>query len=248
MRILLSILILLATWDAFAQSPLPDAPHVYVEGSSRTDFKPDELTMTLRYSAVDSVAATAKAKVDSQTRVLLRSCADLGIASRDISASALSIGPEVHYEGDKRVQDGTRVTRQIEITLRDLSKYSGLMAGVMKSNVSEIATYSFGSSQKNKMIAKTQTLALADAKKRAEALVSAAGRRLGDVYSISEFNLRQEEAYQLIPSRGIMSKSASHMALFADAAPMGAGGGEIFQPGEITAYATVYVVYLLKSK
>jgi uncharacterized protein YggE len=81
---------------------------------------------------------------------------------------------------------------------------------------------------------------VADARARAERLAKAEGKELGEPFSISEFNTRENERYTLQVNRAIVGQSATASRMMADKAM------EPFEPGVMKAKAQVYVVYLLK--
>lgn len=228
-----------------ADGPLPDRAHVYVEGRGEVEYEPDEFELQLMYSALDMEMPKAKALVDERTRGFIRACADLGIGQRDVSASDLRFEDQYDYRDDQRVLLGTQVVRNVGVTLHDLSKYSELMRAAIGSDVDSITRTSLRSKSSNAMITKAQVLALDDARKRATELAVSAQRKLGKVYSISEFALRQDESYRLQPSRGVYGNLVSGGSLaMADSVV----ASEIFEPGTISARATVYVVFLLEDQ
>ena len=82
-----------------------------------------------------------------------------------------------------------------------------------------------------------------DAKARAGRLAKSQGKAVGEPWSISEFNNRGNERWELTPNRQLMGNSAKEanlgMVRMADSA-------EPFEPGVMKISAQVYVVYLLK--
>jgi uncharacterized protein YggE len=243
-RFLLLVLLVFSSAAAIAD-PFPAAPHVYVQGSAEIRVQPDTARLWLGIEATDLVLATAKSSVDERTRKLIASCKALGIADEDISSTSLQIGPEYDYNNERKFI-GTKVRRDVELILHDLNRYSDLVQAIVAAQVGEITSIEMSSSRGNKVIEEAQQKALADARARAGQLAAASGQALGAAYSISEFDLRQEERYQLTPSREIgKRRGRREMAYFASVA---ADGSEPFQPGTIVATATVYVIYLLESK
>lgn len=241
MIIRLVLLLTLASLPALA-SPLPKAPHVYVAGSAEVRIQPDTLAISLGISATDPQVAAAKAKVDERTRKLLSECRRLGIPDDDISAASLRIGPHYEYRSSERKLVGTRVDREVEVILRNLERYSELVQAIVASEVGEIRSMEPSSSKGAKTLDQVQQMALADARARAERLAAASGQKLGDAWSISEFDQRWEERFELRPARGIGVPRQEIQALGAEFRE----GPEPFEPGTIVATATVYVVYLLE--
>lgn len=224
-------------------SPLPNQPHVYVEGSAEIEVEPDVMTFTLSIQKVDMDLAKAKADVDARSRLLIETCKKFGIKAEDIATTALAIRPEYDYKEQQRVLTGNHVSRQVDITLRDLKKYPAMMQALVDANISETINTQLTVSDKKAIEDKAQTAAMADAKARAERLAKSQGKTVGEPYSISEFNNRGNERWELNPNRELMGSSAKTGVQF-DAAM--ARGGEPFEPGVMKLTAQVYVVYLLK--
>lgn len=225
-------------------SPLPDKPHVYVEGSAEVEVTPDLMTFTLSIEKSDLDLAKAKADVDSRSTLLINTCKKLGIKPDALATTALSIFPEYDYKDQIRVFSGNRVSRQVDIKLKDLTKYSQVMKALVDAQITQTINTKLSVSDEKPLEDKVLVNAMADAKVRAERLAKSQGKELGEPFSISEFNTRAEETYNLRVSRAIVGDSAS------DAAPQSRlskmESGEPFEPGVMKARAQVYVVYLLK--
>jgi uncharacterized protein len=227
------------------EGPLPNAPHVYVEGSAEVSTAPDYMVLTVYYQAGDAVAEAAKAQVDERTRSLLDACAALQIADADLSSTSLGIAPRFEYDANDHPRPaGTEVSRAVTITLRDLGRYSSLIAAVMASKPAAINDAQLKSTHADEWTSRAQIGALADARARAQRLAEAAHARLGRVYSISEFSMRNEEAMRLSPGRAISAGAVAPYGYASSA--LSASAPEPFLPGQLTATARVYVVYLLE--
>lgn len=225
--------------SAFA-SPLPDKPHVYVEGSAELEVAPDVMTFTLLLETTDLDLAKAKADVDARSTLLIDTCKKLGLKSDAIATTALSISPQYDYKDQIRVFSGNHVSRQVNITLKDLTKYPQVMKAFVDAKISQTVDTQLSVSDSKALADKALIAAMADAHVRAERLAKAEGKLLGDPFSISEFNSRENERYTLQVSRAIVGKSASGNAVQFEKA------AEPFEPGVMKAKAQVYVVYLLK--
>jgi uncharacterized protein len=242
MTLRLILLVALVAAPAFAD-PFPKAPHVYVEGSAEIRVEPDTLELSLVIEATAPQLAAAKARVDERSRRLIAGCREIGIQEADITSMNLQIGPAYDYTGRERKFLGTRVYRQIEVILRDLDSYPGLIKAIVSAQIAEINSATLTSSKADQTIDQAQQLALADARARAERLAAASGQVLGAAYSVSEFNHRANQRYLLYPAREIGTADRHRMA---DVSALGASREEPFEPGSIVATATVYVIYLLE--
>jgi len=221
--------------------PLPDQPHVYVEGSAELEVEPDTMTFTLSIQKVDLDLAKAKADVDARSRLLIETCKKFGIKAEDIATTALNIRPEYEYRDNQRVLTGNSVSRQVDITLRDLKKYPDMMKALVDAKISETINTNLTVADKKVVEEKAQTAAMSDARARAERLAKSQGKQVGDPWSISEFNNRGNERWELNPNRQLMGSSgAMKMEMRV------ADSSEPFEPGVMKITAQVYVVYLLK--
>lgn len=226
-----------------AASPLPAQPHVYVEGSAELEVEPDMMTFSLSIQKVDLDLAKAKADVDERSRLLIETVKKFGVAAKDIATTALNIRPEYEYKDNQRVLTGNNVSRQVDINLRDLKKYPDMMKALVDAKISETISTNLTIANKKPIEEKVQAAAMADAKIRAEHLAKSQGKAVGDPWSISEFNNRGNERWELLPNRQLMGSSAS---MKADSASLQRFAGEPFEPGVMKINAQVYVVYLLK--
>nr|WP_324259710.1 SIMPL domain-containing protein [Cellvibrio fontiphilus] len=224
-------------------TPLPQQPHVYVEGAAELEIEPDVMVFTLSIQTVDLDLAKAKADVDARSRLLIDTIKKLGIKTNDIATTALNIRPEYDYKENQRVLTGNHVSRQVDINLRDLKKYPEMMKALVDAKISETINTQLTLSDKKTAEEKVQTAAINDAKARAGRLAKAQGREVGDAWSISEFNNRGNERWELRPNRELMGSSPS---MKTDAMALQRVANEPFEPGVMKISAQVYVVYLLK--
>jgi len=226
--------------SAFA-TPLPAQPHVYVEGMAEIEVEPDMMTFTLSIQTVDIDLAKAKADVDARSRLLIEASKKFGIKADDIATTALNIRPEYEYKDNQRVLTGNNVSRQVDINLRDLKKYPEMMKALVDAKISETINTNLTLADKKAVEEKVQTAAMDDAKARAGRLAKSQGQTLGAPWSISEFNNRGNERWELTPNRQLMGSSAKEVG-----AMRVGDSAEPFEPGVMKISAQVYVVYLLK--
>jgi uncharacterized protein YggE len=242
MKFLIAFLSFLLLSFPASASPLPPQPHIYVEGSAELEVEPNMMNFSLNIQTLDLDLAKAKADVDARSRLLIETIKKFGIKAEDIATTALNIRPEYEYKENQRVLVGNQVSRQVDITLRDLKKYPDMMKALVDAKISETINTALTLSDKKSVEEKVQTAAMKDARDRAERLAKSQGKSVGDPWSISEFNMRGEEVWRLVPNRQLMDGSSSKMAMRAEIA----NSNEPFEPGKMKITAQLYVVYLLK--
>ncbi len=226
-----------------AASPLPNQPHVYVEGAAELEVEPDTMIFTLAIQAIDPNLASAKSEVDTRSHLLIATVKKFGVKAEDVATTALNIRPEYEYRDNLRVLTGNQVSRQVDITLRDLKKYPEMMKALVDSKVTETISTNLTLANKAEVEDKVQVTAMANAKVRAMRLAQSQGREVGEPWSISEFNNRASERWELHAARGL-SKNTTHEAGMTEMKM--ADSTEPFEPGVIQITAQVFVVYLLK--
>lgn len=243
MKLLITAVVSLLLGFPVLATPLPNQPHVYVEGSAELEVEPDTMTFTLSIQTVDLDLAKAKADVDARSRLLIDTIKKFGVKAEDVATTALNIRPEYDYRDNQRVLTGNNVSRQVDITLRELKKYPEMMKALVGAKISETINTNLTLADKKAVEEKVQATAMADAKARAVRLAKSQGREVGDPWSISEFNNRGNERWELRPARNLMGNSAREGAVMAMKM---SDSTEPFEPGVMKITAQVYVVYLLK--
>jgi hypothetical protein len=224
---------------------IPSAAHVYVEGYAEQKVTPDKLTVSIniRHNALD--AAEANKNVDQRSLKLFQALQSLEIPITDIKSSPLQINPHYEYKDGERINKGTEVSRNIDIILRDINRYQKLNETLVDSGISQkldaVAELNDDSKVKQSVLME----ALKDAKQKAQKLASINGKKIKDVYSISEFQTREDNSYNLKPTQGVYGQSSSASVQTRQRVPPPPPGG-IFEIGEMTAVATIYVVYTIE--
>ena len=241
---------------------LPDKPHIYVEGSAVLDVKPDIATFTVYLESIGKAAEKSQNEVDKKSISLIELCKTLDININDVAASGIRIRQEYEYEEktDKEVYVGVNVSRSVEITLRDISKYKNVMHSLVASKVSENISTRLSLSNEKIFTDKALSGALMDATQRAQSIAALQNVKLGKIYSVSEFNLRQPERYLLRVSRKIEGQSSAEISAIS-AEDIGSFPDQMvseslqrisgvnidpFDAGSMKATAQVYVVFLVK--
>jgi uncharacterized protein YggE len=161
---------------------------------------------------------------------LMKTLDDSGVDVADRQTSNFSVSPRYSRErnesGSPKI-DGYRVSNQVKIVVRDLDKLGGLLDALVKSGSNQLGSIAFGLSNQDALADEARVQAVKSARKRAELYAKAAGRKVGEVLSISESAIA-------VPRP--MMRNAMMMAEAADV-PIAVGENEIT--------ASVHVVFAL---
>lgn len=207
---------------------------VTVTGEGFIDAEPDMLDLRVDLLAVKPTLKEAKAEVDQRYRDALKTIKQHNIVDADIKLTRINSQVEYDWNKQQRTFKGYRVSRNVEISVRDLSVYPELLQSLVNAGISNINNaiprFSDDTSIKEQALA----VAVESAKRKAWSLAKRFDRALGEVAFISEGNV-SSVIPQPVLSR---SRGVSLQAKAASAPPAMLGTQRI--------NATVTVIYRLK--
>ena len=181
---------------ALAGTPLPDAPHVVVQGEGLVSVAPDSATVSMvaRHRSAD--AGEAKRVVDRAVAALLKVAPDYDVAADDITASDLALRETEDYDDNDRLPPTTHIaSREVKVRIDDLERLGAWMDAALAAGFTDVSDVSFKSSQEGRLREDARAQAVADAREKAGGLAVAFGGRLGPVYSINSLNSMQADGY-----------------------------------------------------
>ena len=187
---------LLFSAPTLAGTPLPDAPHVVVQGEGLVSVAPDSATVTMLARHRSGDAAEAKRVVDRAVEALLQAASRFELETDDLTASDISLREEIDYDDDdRRLPPAYVASREVKARLGDLDKLGAWMDAALAAGFTDIADISFKSSREATLREEARALAVGDAKEKASGLAVAFGGALGPVYSINSLNSMQAHGY-----------------------------------------------------
>ena len=191
-RIAFAVL-LLGAFNVQAQS-IGGSPFIAVHGKAKTEVVPDvfPLEITLKDTSLD--AAATQAQVESHAQQVIALTKAMKMADRDVEVSNLNVSPEYRWDDkeDKQVFLGNTYARTIKLRFHALADLQKAIDTLPKSKQVQLDTGGFESSKQDDIRRELLTQAVQDARKTAEIMASAVGRRVGGVHNISNqgFNVR----------------------------------------------------------
>ena len=188
--------LLLASTVAFAGTPLPDGPHVVVQGEGKVSVAPDAaiVTMVARHRA--ATPGDAKRTVDRAVDALLKVAPGFGLTPKDITASDLALRENIDYDDKERPLAVAHIaSREVKVRLDELSNLGAYMDAALAAGFTDISDVSFKSSEEATLRKEARARAVARAMESANGLATAFGGKLGSVYSINSVNSAQSHGY-----------------------------------------------------
>lgn len=136
---LLRSLSILAFIGMLSMPALADETNVHVSGTSSVKVAPDQAEISFDVVEQGRSADALKPSVDEKVAKVIKAAEELGIESRDIQATGVSVHPNYTYHretGEQRLV-GVTVQRSIRITVRDLAHYPKLIDAALAAGVNQ---------------------------------------------------------------------------------------------------------------
>ncbi|MGD8525826.1 MAG: SIMPL domain-containing protein [Thioalkalispiraceae bacterium] len=219
-----SILLLVSCSDA------DDASEAGIEvtGVAQVSVVPDLARFSFSINERGKVLTALKQDIDRKTADLVVLCKQLGIASKHISSSEVSIRPQYNYQTKAFI--GYEVSRHVKVTLQRLEKYPELVNGAIKSGITTIGSITLDINNRQQLERSALASAMETARQKAEILAKSSALRLGKVVNVKEAGgpVRLETFRFKEKAGGVSSVQGT------------------FEPGEISVTASVLVRYAIK--
>lgn len=160
---------------------------IVVNGYGKTTGNNDIAMTTIGYSNTDKDVSKAQADNKKVMDQIYNELKGLGVEERDMQGN-YTIFPDYNYTQDRGQEfKGYRVTNQLTVKIRDLSKISQILSLAGKYGATEVSGLSFTIDEPENLKADARAKALEDAKQKALYLAQQLGVKLGGVVSYNEY-------------------------------------------------------------
>jgi len=161
-------------------------PAVTVHGTGTVTLTPDMATVVLGADAQSSSAKTAQANASALMNAVIAAVKKHGIAPADMATVNVSLGPVYDYSNGSQKMTGYRASQSLQVKVRKLNDTGSLIDDAVSAGATQIQGVSLSVADQDAATAQARTLAVADAKQKAEALAKAAGVTLGAPIALTE--------------------------------------------------------------
>ncbi len=164
---------------------LPRRPAtVTVSGAGTVAAAPDLAEITTGVVTQAPTAAQALAANSQAMERLLQALGSLGIATRDIQTTNISVSPQ--KDGQPPEITGYEVSNQVRVKVRDLSRLGRALDQQVGQGANLVYGIRFGLQEPAPRLDEARKLAMADARRKALLYATAAGLKLGRVVAVHE--------------------------------------------------------------
>lgn len=229
MRICFLFLFTLMISSAIAKEHSNGQPYRTIEvfGVGSILSVPDRFSFSVSIEQKGRVASELNKALVEKTNSVVQALVKIGVDKKSLQSLQVQFNPWVEYNGNSREQKGFILTKQIKVTLKNLTQYEQSIDAVLRLGVSNINEFSFTNSQADENYREAVKHALLNAKQRATDMANVLDLKLAGVISISE------------QSTGTVAPVAAGMRKLQ--------ASEGYQPGEMTTQASVNVIFALKN-
>jgi uncharacterized protein YggE len=228
MKKVLLIMILFSSVVSEAQE-LKLLPQISVSGEGKIKAIPDQVFISIAVETKGTNATDVKKQNDATIEKALQFIAKFKVPKSDVQTKSISLNPQYDYEKKKRNYNATQT---IEILLKTITQYDGLMEGLVDAGINRINGVEFKTSKLIEYQSEARKLAMKEAKLKAEDYVFVLGQKVGKAITITD------NTQNFYPQPMYAMKT---MAMDQEVATR-----ETLAIGEINITATVNVSFLLE--
>lgn len=216
---------------SFAETP--EAPaEVTVSASGVVRLVPDKASVSFSVTTQEASADLAQSKNSEAVDQVIAVLTGRGIEEKSIRTTNYSLYPQYDYSDGVSHIVGCNVCTSLLIQDQDIESIGRLLTDCVAAGVNNVDQVSFLCSGYDEAYRDALTMAVENARVKAEVLAKAAGKTLGEAVSVTE-------SWQDSSARYDRSAILQYAAMDAVAAPA-------FMPGESEISANVTVTYRMK--
>jgi uncharacterized protein YggE len=240
MKRILSSLFILTALASFANAQNYDPRRtINVTGDAEVKVVPDEVSINFAVETNNTDLDKAREENDKKVSAVIAMVKKLGVEDKFIQTDYLSVEPRydytVQYNNEReRKFLGYYMTKNISVTLRDVSKFEKLVADALKIGTNYIRGISFQTTELRKHRDQARLMAIRAAKEKATALAGELGQKVGKPISISESSYNVP-MYKNVRMQNAMASDES-----------AGSSGEVIALGQIEIKASVSVTFELE--
>jgi uncharacterized protein YggE len=159
---------------------------VTVTGVGEVKVVPDEVSLDISVNNFDKDAASSRSEDERRTKAVISVIQNLGIDAKDYQTSYVAIDPRYKGNSDARQILGFASSSNIEVKLRDISKFAELSSNAISAGATGLDQIQFTSSKLIAHRSEARALALKAAREKALFMAEQLGQKVGRAFTISE--------------------------------------------------------------
>ncbi len=214
----------------WSSSGLASFEGIEMSGTAKVSVVPDMAQFSFAVNARGKSLPALKSEIDRKTTAVIALCKKLDIDTKHISSAEVSIHPQYNHQTRELI--GYDISRNINVELHNLERYSDLINGAIKSGITTVNNINLGVRSRSKLEAQALADAVKAARTKAEIVAKNAGIQLGKVISVRESGSNFDNRRYQFRANGEDAMAGQLQGAF--------------EPGEISVTATVVVTFTIQ--
>jgi uncharacterized protein YggE len=189
----IAVALLVFATSARAQTDAPitnqEPRTLSINGSGTISIQPDIASIQIGVHTEGPNAQETVASNNQQSQQLISALGEAGIANKDIQTSNFSISPRQEWDANGQPTGVITyvVDNSVSVTVRDLTKIGSVLDAAVGAGANNIYGIQFDHEDREAAQQQAITVAMENARARAEVLAEAAGVELGQVMSLQTY-------------------------------------------------------------
>jgi uncharacterized protein len=244
MRALLVTFLLLSALLCHAQ--LASGNGVNVSGDAQVNVVPDRVTILLGVETRNKSLDEASSQNDSLIRQVLAAARKQEVNASDIQTDFIHVDLAYKNNDDSTLVDYYKVTKEVQIVLKDVSKFESLVGAVLHAGANHIYGIDFSTSELRKYRDQARALATKAAIEKANDLAAAARMKVvGKPTSLTTYSYGGGSSYRYCCGYSYGGNMAQNVVQN-QAGPGESGGESTMALGKIAVYASVTMTFQMQ--
>lgn len=157
-----------------------------VTGEGKVTVKPDIAVITVGVQTTGATVTAVQNNLNTAINNVSAAVKKAGVANKDIQTSNYSINPTIDYTDSKQHITGYQASSNLTIKIRAIDTANTVIDAATAAGANSVGGISFDVDDKTTSENEARTLAVADAKKKAENAAATAGFKLGSIVNYQE--------------------------------------------------------------
>ncbi|MGB3773746.1 MAG: SIMPL domain-containing protein [Leeuwenhoekiella sp.] len=185
---------------------------ITVSGQGEITVVPDQVTISLGVETSGEKAEMVKTANDNAIDNIIKYALKNGIKQNNIKTQYVNLNKNFNYQ-DKTTSYSASQT--LKLKMEDLNDYEDLIAGLLSQGVNSINGIEFSSSKMKEYEQKARSMAMQNAKEKADQYAGSAGKTVGQVMMITEAGTTSPQPRPMMKSMAMMDAPSSRETLAA---------------------------------
>lgn len=182
-KIALVLFVFVSTFASAQVTQQNQQPQISVAGEGKITVTPDRADVTIGVENIGADAAHVKKKNDATIDAVIKYLKSIKLPAEDYQTQRVNLYR--NYDSDKKKYSYT-ASQTIVIHLKDLTKYDGMMMGLIDAGVNNIQGVQFKTSKLAQYESEARIKAVADAKQKANDYAGALNQKVGKAIVVTD--------------------------------------------------------------